>query len=69
MPNFYGYAAQGGEPIASVATVIIADALVDGFPDLTLEVADVSETDGEPRATMTARGTFTGKLRQVPGDG
>ncbi len=67
-PEFYGYTAAGDEPIASVATASIAEALVEGFPDLVLELADVTEADGEARATMTARGTFTGALWQVPGD-
>ncbi|MDA0798378.1 MAG: ester cyclase [Chloroflexi bacterium] len=68
-PAFYGYTAQGDEPIASEATASIAEALFEGFPDLALELSDISEADGEATATMTARGTFTGTLWQVPGDG
>lgn len=68
-PEFYSYTAQSDEPIASVATASIAEALVEGCPDLTLALSDITEADGEATATMTARGTFTGTLWQVPGDG
>ena len=68
-PEFYGYTVQGDEPIASEATASIAEALFEGFPGLTLDLSDITESDGEATATMTARGTFAGTLWQVPGDG
>lgn len=68
-PDFYGYSTQGGEPIASAATASLAGDLIEGFPDLALALADISEVDGEARGTMTASGTFTGTLWKVPGDG
>jgi hypothetical protein len=67
--DFHGYSAQGDEPTAPEATIAVAEALADGFPDFVLQLADVVEDGDEARGLMTVRGTFAGELWAVPGDG
>jgi hypothetical protein len=67
-PEFYSYTAQGDEPIASQVMADLVDSVALAFPDFKLTLADVREEDGEAKATMTATGTYTGALWEVPGD-
>ena len=68
-PEFHGYTAQGNEPTAPEATIAVAQALAEAFPDFVLQLADVIEDRDEARGSMTARGTFAGELWAVPGSG
>jgi hypothetical protein len=67
--EFHGYTAQGDEQTAPEATIAVAEALAEAFPDFVLELSDVSEASDEARRTMVARGTFAGELWSVPGNG
>jgi len=69
LPEYFGYAAQPGEPTAPQALGEIVQALRAAAPDLSLTLGPLAEVDDQVRGPMTVTGTFTGVLWNVPGDG
>jgi len=68
-PEFFGYQAKDAEPTAPEAWGNILAAITAAFPDFSLEAQEPAETDDEARAGVVARGTFTGNLWGVQGNG